>query len=66
MPDIMEAQFVRICSLPTMATKVTNKLLIAIFTICRMLPVGHLCLFVKDAVIVLIGAFPMNDFRVPI
>ena len=49
MPDIMEAQFLRICSLPAMVTKVTDKLLIAIFTICRMIPVGHLCLFAKVA-----------------
>jgi len=45
----MEAQFVRICSLPTMVTKVTDELLTAIFTICRMIRVGHLCLFAKVA-----------------
>jgi len=47
MPDIMEAQFLRICSLPAMVTKVTDELLIAIFTICRMIPVGHLCLLAE-------------------
>jgi len=49
MPDIMETQFVRICSLPTMVTKVTDELLVAIFTICRMITVGHLYLFAKVA-----------------
>jgi len=45
MPDIMRTQFVRICSLPAMITKVANELLITIFTNNRMVLVGHLCLF---------------------
>lgn len=45
----MEAQFVRICSLTTMVTKVTDELLVAIFTISRMITVGHLYLFAKVA-----------------
>jgi len=49
MPDIMEAQSMRICSLPTMVTKVTDELLVAIFTICRMISVGQLYLFAKVA-----------------
>src|SRR5215213_1887962 len=45
MPDIMQAQFVRICSLSAMITKVANELLITIFTNNCMVLVGHLCLF---------------------
>ena len=45
MPDIMQAQFVRICSLSAMITKVPNELLITIFTNNRMVLVGHLYLF---------------------
>jgi len=41
----MHAQFVRICSLPAMITKVANEWLITIFTNNRMVLVGHLCLF---------------------
>ena len=45
MPDIMQAQFMGICSLPAMITKVPNEWLITVFTNNRIVPVGHLCLF---------------------
>jgi len=45
MPDIMQAQFMGICSLPAMITKVPNEWLITVFTNNRMVLVGHLCLF---------------------
>ncbi len=41
----MQTQFVRICSLSAMITKVPNELLITVFTINHMVLVGHLCLF---------------------
>jgi len=43
MPDKMQAQFMRVCSLSAMITKVPNECLITVFTNDRMVPVGHEC-----------------------